>query len=35
MELIRMYNSDEDVLMVRKSDYQNINIGDSYVMVCM
>ena len=30
MELIRMYDTNEDVLVARKSDYQNNNIGDDY-----
>lgn len=25
-----MYNTNEDVLVVRKSDYQNNNVGDGY-----
>ena len=33
MNLIRMYNTNEDVLVVRKSDYQNNNIGDGYFLV--
>ena len=33
MNLIRMYNTNEDVLVVRKSDYQNNNIGDRYFLV--
>ena len=33
MELIRMYDTNEDVLVVRKSDYQNNNIGDGYFLV--
>lgn len=33
MELIRMYDKNEDVLVVRKSDYQNNNIGDGYFLV--
>ena len=30
MELIRMYDTNEDVLVARKSNYQNNNIGDGY-----
>ena len=33
MELIRMYNTNENVLVARKSDYQNNNIGDGYFLV--
>ena len=33
MELIRMYDTNEDVLVARKSDYQNNNIGDGYFIV--
>lgn len=33
MELIRMYDTNEDVLVARKSDYQNNNIGDGYFFV--
>ena len=33
MELIRMYDTNEDVLVARKSDYQNNNIGDGYFLV--
>ena len=33
MELIRMYDKNEDVLVARKSDYQNNNIGDGYFLV--
>lgn len=33
MNLIRMYNTNVDVLVVRKSDYQNNNIGDGYFLV--
>lgn len=33
MELIRMYDTNEDVLVVRKSNYQNNNIGDGYFIV--
>ena len=33
MDLIRMYDTNEDVLVVRKSDYQNNNIGDGYFIV--
>ena len=33
MELIRMYDTNEDVLVARKSDYQNKNIGDGYFIV--
>lgn len=33
MELIRMYDTNEDVLVARKSDYQNNNIGDDYFLV--
>ena len=32
MELIRMYDTNEDVLVARKSDYQNNN-GDGYFYV--
>ena len=32
MELIRMYDTNEDVLVARKSDYQNNSIGDSYFL---
>ena len=32
MELIRMYDTNEDVLVARKSDYQNNNIGDGYFL---
>ena len=31
--MIRMYDTNEDVLAVRKSDYQNNNIGDGYFLV--
>ena len=33
MNLIRMYDTNEDVLVARKSDYQNNNIGDGYFLV--
>ena len=33
MELIRMYDTNEDVLVARKSDYQNNTIGDGYFLV--
>lgn len=33
MNLIRTYDTNEDVLVVRKSDYQNDNIGDGYFLV--
>lgn len=33
MDLIRMYDTNVDVLVVRKSDYQNNNIGDGYFLV--
>lgn len=33
MNLIRMYDTYEDVLIARKSDYQNNNIGDGYFIV--
>ena len=33
MELIRMYDTNKDVLVARKSDYQNNNIGDGYFLV--
>ena len=33
MELIRMYDTNEDVLVARKSDYQNNSIGDGYFIV--
>lgn len=33
MELIRMYDTNEDVLVARKYDYQNNNIGDGYFLV--
>ena len=33
MELIRVYDTNEDVLVARKSDYQNNNIGDGYFIV--
>ena len=33
MELIRMYDTNKDVLVARKSDYQNNNIGDGYFIV--
>ena len=33
MELIRLYDTNEDVLVARKSDYQNNNIGDGYFLV--
>ena len=28
--MIKLYNTNVDVLVVRKSDYQNNNIGDGY-----
>ena len=28
-----MYDTNEDILVVRKSDYQNNNIGDGYLIV--
>ena len=28
-----MYDTNEDILVVRKSDYQNNNIGDGYFLV--
>lgn len=31
--MIRMYDTNEDVLVVRKSDCQNNNIGDGYFLV--
>ena len=31
--MIRMYDTNEDVLVVRKSDYQNNSIGDKYFLV--
>lgn len=31
--MIKLYNTNEDVLVVRKSDYQNNNIGDGYFIV--
>ena len=31
--MIRMYDINEDILIVRKSDYQNNNIGDEYFIV--
>ena len=33
MELIRMYDTNKDVLVARKYDYQNNNIGDGYFLV--
>ena len=33
MELIRTNDTNEDVLVARKSDYQNNNIGDGYFIV--
>lgn len=33
MDLIKMYDTNEDVLVVRKFDYQNNNIGDEYFVV--
>lgn len=33
MDLIKMYNTNVDVLVVRKSDYENDNIGDGYFVV--
>lgn len=27
---MRMYDTNEDVLVARKSDYQNNNVGDGY-----
>lgn len=32
-KVIRMYNTDDDVLVMKKSDYQNSNIGDEYFIV--
>ena len=31
--MIRKYDTNEDVLVVRKSDYQNNSIGDGYFLV--
>ena len=31
--MIKLYNTNVDVLVVRKSDYQNDNIGDGYFIV--
>lgn len=31
--MIKLYNTNVDVLVVRKSDYQNDNIGDGYFLV--
>ena len=31
--MIRMYDTNEDVLVARKYDYQNNNIGDGYFLV--
>lgn len=31
--MIKLYNTNVDVLVVRKSDYQNNNIGDGYFIV--
>lgn len=31
--MIRMYNTNDDVLVVRKADYENNNIGDGYYIV--
>ena len=33
MNLIKLYDTNEDVLVARKSDYQNNNIGDGYFIV--
>ena len=33
MELIRLYDTNEDVLVARESDYQNNNIGDGYFLI--
>ena len=33
MNLIKLYDTNEDVLVARKSDYQNNNIGDGYFLV--
>lgn len=33
MDLIRLYDINEDVLVARKSDYQNNAIGDVYFIV--
>ncbi|MBP3473121.1 MAG: hypothetical protein J6K41_13010 [Paraprevotella sp.] len=33
MNIKRMYDTNDDVLVVRKSDYQNNNIGDGYFIV--
>lgn len=33
MDLIKMYDTNEDVLVARKSDCQNNNIGDGYFLV--
>lgn len=31
--MIRMYNTNEDILVTKKSDYQNNAIGDGYFIV--
>ena len=31
--MIKLYNTNVDVLVVRKSDYENDNIGDGYFIV--
>ena len=31
--MIKLYNTNVDVLVVRKFDYQNDNIGDGYFVV--
>ena len=31
--MIRKYDTNEDVLVVKKSDYQNNSIGDGYFLV--
>ena len=33
--MIKLYNTNVDVLVVRKSDYQNNNIGDGYFLVAI
>ena len=33
MKLTRIYDTNEGVLVVRKSEYQNNNIGDEYFVV--
>ena len=33
MNLIKLYDTNEDILVARKSDYQNNNIGDGYFIV--